>query len=424
MKQLKLVIILLFIVKISAYAQLEPISNKLGKYGYKDKKTGKTIAFIYDEAGSFKDNEALVRKGNMYSLINLTGKKIIDLPYPGLKYFKKGEYMFQNDTVWGIVTSLGVVMARMDFTLLYKNGIIPNVYVATKGTKVGMFSTEEGVIFPMEYECDELRKVFCWDGDLYFEKTSPLTLGHNGKWGVMEMHGKIIVPFIYDHLKPVSGYLKEPKGYLGASKNGKCGLIEYTGREMIPFDYDFFLGQYENKEHGENDPYVFMKNGKIVFYDLAAKQEITKVPPGDNSYGVSDCCVLSKQNKKGVVDTIGNILVPFEYEFIEFGGGKFSTKQSWPTCRVYKGNTCGLYLPGEGLRTPMLECRNLEYGTVDGKGYYIRYKGDECAVLDSDLKVLMKFDFKDLSFLQNKIVTYDKDGKQGTVSLDGKITWE
>jgi hypothetical protein len=368
-----------FLFCLLATSQMEPISNKTGKYGYKDKKTGKTLPSIYDEAKSFHNEEALVRIDKKYFLINKLGKKVIELPYPGVKYFKDGQYMFQGDTVWGIVSSTGSVIARMDFNELHRNGKgeIENLYLAQKGNKIGIFCLDEGVILPMEYECDEFVKVFCKDGDLFFGEKSPLTLKHNGKWGVIEMRGKIILPFDYDYLKPVKGYLQEPKGYLGATKNGKCGLIDYEGKEVVPFEYDSFIGQYNNRQAGENDPYVFMKNGKIIFYDLAAKKIIGKVPPGEGSYSVSDCCIMSKEGKQGVIDTLGNILIPFDYDLIEFGGGVFFNDQTWSTCRVIKGKTCALYVPGVGLKTPILECRTLDYGKAYDKYYYIKTKGDE-----------------------------------------------
>jgi hypothetical protein len=421
--KLKLVFILsvlLFSIKLNA--QMEPVRVK-DKWGFKDHKTGKTIPIIYDEVNAFKDDEALVRKGTMYQLIDLKGKKLADLPFPGVKYFKKGEYVFQNDTAWGIVSSTGQVLARMDFEELLHNALLTDIYVARKGNKVGIFSTTEGLIMPMEYECDEFMKVFCRDGDLYFEQTSPLTLKRNGKWGVMEMRGKIILAFDYEHLTPVSGCLKEAKGYLGVTKNGKCGLIDYQGQLMIPFDFDAFLGQYDNRNHSNADPYVFMKNGKVVFYDLSNKKIIDRVLQLPDQSG-SEYGILSKEGKKGVIDTLGNILIPFTFDKVEVGGGKFYADQKWPTFRTYSGKTCGLYIPGEGPKTPMLECNNIEYGTVDNKGYYIRSKGDECALLDADLKLIFKFDFKYISFSHNRIVTFDKDGKMGVVGLDGKIAWE
>lgn len=419
----KLIAIIFFLGTLSALAQMEPVRVK-DKWGYKDHKTGKTIPIIYDEVNEFKGEEALVKKANKCLLINKLGKQLAEFPYPGVRYFKEGQYMFQGDTIWGIVSSTGQLIARMDFSELHKNGVLDNIYVAKKDNKVGIFSTTEGQILPMEYECEEFWKVFCRDGDLYFKETSPLTLKHNGKWGVMEMRGKIILPFDYDHLKPVAGYLEQPKGFLGATKNGKCGLIDYQGKEQIPFDYDFFLGQYQNREQSAADPYVFMKNGKVVLYDLPAKSVIPKVAPGVESYSRSECCVLSKGDKKGVIDTAGNIIVPFEYDFIEFGGGVLFENQTWTTCRVVNGKTCALYVPGVGLKTPFLEGRSLEYGKAYDKYFYIKNKGDECALLDSEFKLVLKVDFKNFSFSHNKIIIFDMDGRSGVVALDGTITWD
>ena len=55
----------------------------------------------------------------------------------------------------------------------------------------------------------------------------------NGKFGVMNFDGEIVVPIEYDEF--VYGYYY---GSIIAKKDGKIGLIDPEGRELLPFEYD------------------------------------------------------------------------------------------------------------------------------------------------------------------------------------------
>ena len=60
-----LIVTTLLIAFISASAQLIMEVNREGKWGYRDRATGKVIPAIYDEVNRFRGNEALVKKGKM-----------------------------------------------------------------------------------------------------------------------------------------------------------------------------------------------------------------------------------------------------------------------------------------------------------------------------------------------------------------------
>lgn len=55
-----------------------------------------------------------------------------------------------------------------------------------------------------------------------------------GKYGIINFKGEVVLPTIYDKLEILRG---EPSNYLLATKNGLKGIISYTGDIAVPLDY-------------------------------------------------------------------------------------------------------------------------------------------------------------------------------------------
>jgi len=59
-----------------------------------------------------------------------------------------------------------------------------------------------------------------------------------GKQGLVNCHGKVVIPIIYDALDTDFLYRDCKKINIVAKKNGKWGLINYYNKTLIPFEYD------------------------------------------------------------------------------------------------------------------------------------------------------------------------------------------
>lgn len=97
--------LLLIIISIagSLFAQnthkLYPVKNSKKKHGYINAEGTQVIDFIYDWAGEFdKFNQGMVRKGDLYGLINHEGEVIIPIEQPGF-FYQVGDYYIIVD--WG-----------------------------------------------------------------------------------------------------------------------------------------------------------------------------------------------------------------------------------------------------------------------------------------------------------------------------------
>jgi hypothetical protein len=111
----------------------------------------------------------------------------------------------------------------------------------------------------------EIRRGSWWDDEAEFNA--------GVKWGLMNGKGEEIMPFSYDSIqfKPYC---------LVAYQNGLCGLFSREGKQIIPVKYSWISG--------------IIKDNEQVLGILACNQE----------------------GKCGVIDTLDNVVVPFQYDSI------------------------------------------------------------------------------------------------------------
>jgi len=124
-------------------------------------------------------------------------------------------------------------------------------------------------------------------------------------YSVADTKGNVVIPFDagYDSIEPFGDWLKVGKG--------KCfGLVNEKGETVLPCEYEKF-------SHIHAGIYYFSKNNKTGILDknkgkIVAQCEYDKVQPiWDYSEGYTHF-IVEKDNKLGLIDIDGNVIVPCE----------------------------------------------------------------------------------------------------------------
>lgn len=184
----------------------------------------------------------------------------------------------------------------------------------------------------------------------------------NGKYGIIGQHGNTVLKMKYDTLAKIQG------NYLLAAWKGKYGILSMKGKEILPLKYHRYLGSnttnffvFENKKgkmllvnnkakvilsnfdriEVYNTGAVAVKDGKqaLITTHSVGKYEYDSlfVDPGVSGYGYSGrkksasipkpysrksqslLHVIAQQNGKvGLLDPYNKLIVPVEYDAIEF----------------------------------------------------------------------------------------------------------
>ncbi len=202
--------------------QIELYENQ-GKYGYRDKATGKEIIpCIYDAGFNFFDGLAEVKKDGLYGFVDKIGKEVIPCIYDYVCTFSEGLAAVKGYGRWGFVDVRGKL-------------VIPFTYEEA-------YNFSEGLA--------EVRK--------------------NGKYGFIDKLGTIVIPCIYEEVSAFREGLaavqkRGPKDIL-FKREGKYGFIDKSGKAVIPFVYEEVKSFHEGlaKVNEDGDWFYINKRGEWV----------------------------------------------------------------------------------------------------------------------------------------------------------------
>lgn len=139
-------------------------------------------------------------------------------------------------------------------------------------------------------------------------------VGSEGKWGLVDGSGKMIVEFTYDYMGN-NGRFSE--GLVSVWLNNQAGYIDTTGKIVVPIIYDeaFYYAK---------DGIALVKTGKCYRYiDKNAKiiSSVDYESAGTFSEGLA---VVSNDMLYGFIDTQGYEIIPLMYSHAE----NFSNKRA------------------------------------------------------------------------------------------------
>lgn len=145
------------------------------------------------------------------------------------------------------------------------------------------------------------KEIGRWDyEEIYKDKNYYLfTIGN--KKGVLNQKGKEIIPPIYDKIFETHFGFK-------VILNGKMGFTDYDGNVRIPIEYTSIA---EIKESIKRDYLGIYKDSLVCIWNVKEFKQITDPIYLDIKYTKLGFFAL-KNGKYGMIDTLGNTLIPFE----------------------------------------------------------------------------------------------------------------
>ncbi len=216
------------------------IDKKDDKYGYLNKKTkAVVIPHQFDEAKTFYEGLALVKKDGKEYVINPKGETVIP-PNESLIYhfdrFVNGLLRIQNkaDNKLGFIDKTGRIIIEPTYlgvenfwdsglALAYTKPMIPDGYIDKTGTLV------------IKNEYDHLYD--------FTEGMAMVML--DGKYGFINTKGELAIPTIYTFENDVSNFSNGFASF--KNDDGACGYINKKGEVVIEPQYKY-CNRFENGE--------------------------------------------------------------------------------------------------------------------------------------------------------------------------------
>lgn len=273
-----------------------------------------------------------IKIDQLWGLMNAEGQVVLKPKYEAIGEFKKYGYAtMQSEGKVGLINDKGreIVLPLYDDVK-----ILDSVLIAVMEERDWSVIDLSGrTILDKGYE-----QVCVWEGHfLGFKK--------NKKWGIANADGKIIAPPRYDEIDLIE------EGFFQTKIKNGIGLLTLDGQEILPntteqikvYNDELFFFQKEqlwgavnrsgqqlvnpdfNSFFPISENFIkFARNGKVFLYSVTANRLVTK-GEYDTYYGFSKKYVLcKKQRRLGLLDWLGNVLLPPKYfEIQSYGKNTF-----------------------------------------------------------------------------------------------------
>ncbi len=230
------------------------------------------------------------------------------------------------------------------------------------------------------------------NNNLWYEENI-LKVENNGKYGIIDLSGKEILPIEYEEITPILGV----EGVLTIKKDGKYGLINNEGKEVIETTYAEItnLGK-EYKEgyivKGENNLYGIL--------DYFGQQILeTKYDKIDRVYG-NDLYVVTENGKKEIVRKNGEVVLAQGFDEV-----KHILKQQNAGLIYVKNSKCGVMnFSGEVQIEPVYD----DLKEVK-QGVYIAKKDGKVGIIDNAQNEKVPYQYEDIMYQESADIYIAED---------------
>lgn len=282
-------------------------------WGYLSEDGEKITSCIYEEAAPFSEGLACVCLNGKYGYIGKDGEEVIPFRYDQAASFREGAAYFSCGEEYGLIDQAGNVILELT-----------------------------------DSDCDSISSFR--EGLAYFSV--------DGLYGYMDKSGEIVINPDYED----AGYFYE--GLAKVMKSGHFGLIGKDGRKVLAPEYsDIRVWEMSIIARKDDTFFCFSKEGEEIFSGS-----------WDNVREIEDAFCIEKDDKKGLADRTGRIILEPEY------------------MEVVK-------IPGREL-------------------IIVKNESEKYGMIDYDGQVRVPFDYSDISCVEGGLPFVEDTGKTGLFDED------
>ncbi len=261
-------------------------------------------------------------------------------------------------------------------------------------------STGDGyeVILPFQFD-DETTEYSQND----FGTSGFASVSKDGKWGIVDSYGKLIVPCEYD---PIDAFTSN--GLIRVSKDWKYGFVDQTGKLVIDC-------QYENAKPYKNSLAAVRKDGKWGFIDKKGELVINYQFNDTNGFTANGLACVSMGKKWGVINRQGKLVADCIYDLV------FDFDKRGLTM-VVKDGLWG-YIDEKG--TLVIPCRFNDASRFGDESLAVVSIKENNVIrygyVDKTGKIVIPCTFESASEFSSDFAIVQKNGKNGFIDATGKI---
>ncbi len=312
------------------------IVEKDKKYGMLDNKGNYILSLDYDLIRNY-DEFTLLQKNNKLALFienqgivtDFIYNDLLDVFYPNyiLLTNNKGETVYtvnKDEEIKDMKDSLLIVLNKKSNKMFLRDlknmnlfesdynqiEFISNFLKVSNDNKVGISTYKNEIVIPLDFS-----SIYEFNNDYFIVSKDNLNGVYQQSNVILPLNYKYITSFLTDYL------------YV-TNENDLSGLYDANLNVVIPEGYKIY--EYYKSF------YLLEQNNQLLIFNID-DQSTLKLNPNykfryKNQYWISkrNYFVLQEGNKYGVINYKGEIIIPFEYDYLEpiYASNKFITKKN------------------------------------------------------------------------------------------------
>lgn len=246
------------------------------------------------------------------------------------------------------------------------------------------------------------------------------TIYDNGKWGVINSYGEIVVKATYDEMIIIPDEAQDlfictyDVNYSDGTYKTK--VINAKGKEIIK-DYDITeaIANYDKNQNIWYEKNVFRvkKDGKFGLINYSGKKllscEYNNINPVN---GIENSLIIEKDGKVGLCDDSGNIIIEPNYKRID----KINDDYKNGYIVVDENDKYGII----GFdKSVILENRYDEIKGLSGENIYVIKDNGKYSIVNKSGEKILDKQFDDIEEIDKEYIVAVQNGKRGVVNIQG-----
>jgi hypothetical protein len=388
------------------------------KWGYADTNRKTVIPCEYDFVFPFNNNGmAPAFQNKKWGFINKKGEIVLPFVFDRLIYGCYGYYCFRHNGCYIFVDDEGKISKEFKADTLYS--FSEGIGIFELGGRLGYIDISGNELTPCVYE----------DARPFYYGYAKVA--KNGKFGYIDENGKEVIPCCHDSI--INTYT----GYFIIKNNNVFGVLNSRNEQVVPSEYDDI--EYDCVL----DAFIIKKNGLVGM--LKGKNKILNMEYNKIYVLPWNLIVVYKNGKAGLVDTLGEVLMPMEFDDINFALNghvefKIGNKKGLANNRgkillpaefddiMMENDTCFFVLKNHKVYAFHKSKRRLYLLPYEDMGHFygldnmilVRKKG-KYGLVDLNFRTVLPVIYEDISWLQDDVLLVKSKGKCGIIDIQGKI---
>ena len=253
---------------------------------------------------SYVDSEiAIYKKDDLFGIINNKNKIVFPFKYKSLRMYKMGILVQEDKTCYFIDKKGKKISPNYDKVEVNFNQYFDSV--------LDYFKVKIGEKYTLVNDNFEEKLPLIYDKISFFpykSKLDRLLFERDGKKVVFDIAKWQETNLIFDKIQVLDD--KE----MIVEENGKSGVVDYAGTVILPLEYDA-INYTENYSKEDGFALVLTKNNKSALYqNLKFYTEFIY----DSMTNFHSSIKIEKDKKYGLMNAKGKIVLPIEYDSIEY----------------------------------------------------------------------------------------------------------